>query len=388
MKATVIVFILVVLMCGGQAGAQDLPADILPVLQANPDVVLPMVRVEGGSFTMGCKSERDSDCDDDEVPVHQVSLRSFEIGRHEVTQALWEAVMGDSPSAFGGCPRCPLERVHWDAGRGLLGRPSVDFRPHAFEGNLLIEARKREANEDFSRGTLVGGLADNFGNGFSNFFPAWLRGDGLGSDEAILQRRPNLSGAARRYLNQIGLGVEELFHHVLAVPHDPAYRKPNAGALRMEWPRIPLPGWPDGEDIGAMEALLKSATYGRQLAALLDPGRPVPGVTQAPFRREMAAIAVPATYDGSNMSGEDFSITSGWGHFGAGKAVMPGQGHIIERDFLPMERGLLSDVLSILSPPTYDVYLNARTFWRNVPSAVWDYRLGGYQVLKKWLSYW
>ena len=114
MKATVIVFILVVLMCGGQAGAQDMPTDILPVLQANPDVVLPMVRVEGGSFTMGCKSERDSDCDDDEKPAHQVSLRSFEIGRHEVTQALWEAVMGDNPSAFGGCPQCPVERVHWD----------------------------------------------------------------------------------------------------------------------------------------------------------------------------------------------------------------------------------------------------------------------------------
>ena len=33
------------------------------------------------------------------------------------------------------------------------------------------------------------------------------------------------------------------------------------------------------------------------------------------------------------------------------------------------------------------IYLNARTFWRNVPAAVWTYKLGGYQVLKKWLSY-
>ena len=36
---------------------------------------------------------------------------------------------------------------------------------------------------------------------------------------------------------------------------------------------------------------------------------------------------------------------------------------------------------------TFDVYLNARTFWRNVPAAIWRYKLGGYQVLKKWLSY-
>ena len=47
-------------------------------------------------------------------------------------------------------------------------------------------------------------------------------------------RRPNLSGAARRYLEHLDLGVEDLFHHVLAVLHDPAYREANAGALRME----------------------------------------------------------------------------------------------------------------------------------------------------------
>ena len=33
------------------------------------------------------------------------------------------------------------------------------------------------------------------------------------------------------------------------------------------------------------------------------------------------------------------------------------------------------------------MYLNERTYWRNVPAAVWNYQLGGYQVLKKWLSY-
>ncbi len=40
-----------------------------------------------------------------------------------------------------------------------------------------------------------------------------------------------------------------------------------------------------------------------------------------------------------------------------------------------------------LGETTFDVYLNARTFWRNVPPSVWRYKLGGYQVLKKWLSY-
>ena len=42
---------------------------------------------------------------------------------------------------------------------------------------------------------------------------------------------------------------------------------------------------------------------------------------------------------------------------------------------------------SELGERTFDIHLNGESFWRNVPAAVWNYRLGGYQVLKKWLSY-
>ena len=45
------------------------------------------------------------------------------------------------------------------------------------------------------------------------------------------------------------------------------------------------------------------------------------------------------------------------------------------------------DVFALLGQTTLDVYLNGVAFWRNVPVHVWDYTLGGYQVLKKWLSY-
>ena len=48
----------------------------------------------------------------------------------------------------------------------------------------------------------------------------------------------------------------------------------------------------------------------------------------------------------------------------------------------------MGDAVDILgSNTTVDVHLNDNAFWRNVPSAVWGYKLGGYQVLKKWLSY-
>ena len=129
--------------------------------------------------------------------------------------------------------------LYWDAGRGLLGRPSPDYRSQAFQENMFIEARERESKEDYSRGTLIRGMADNFGNGFSNFFPTYLRVDGLFHHVSKDGLRPNLSDAAQSYLEKLGLGVEDLFHHVLAILHDPAYREANAGALRMEWPRIP-----------------------------------------------------------------------------------------------------------------------------------------------------
>ena len=47
----------------------------------------------------------------------------------------------------------------------------------------------------------------------------------------------------------------------------------------------------------------------------------------------------------------------------------------------------MGDALPALGETTVDVYINDDAFWRNVPAAVWTYKLGGYQVLKKWLSY-
>lgn len=96
---------------------------------------------------------------------------------------------------------------------------------------------------------------------------------------------------------------------------------------------------------------------------------------------------MPATTDGRNMTGDDFAVTAGWGHFGTGDAVMPGQGRIVERAYTSDEKSAMGDSLSTLGETTFDVYLNDRAFWRNVPAAVWTYKLGGYQVLKKWLSY-
>jgi len=72
-----------------------------------------MVAVQGGTFMMGCTPEQGDYCFDDEKPAHQVTVSDFYIGKYEVTQAQWMAVMGTNPSYFKG-DNLPVEKVSWD----------------------------------------------------------------------------------------------------------------------------------------------------------------------------------------------------------------------------------------------------------------------------------
>ena len=78
------------------------------------DVNFTMVYVAGGTFTMGATPEQDGDCNDDESPTHQVTLSDYYIGETEVTQQLWQAVMGSNPSEFTGDSLLPVETVSWE----------------------------------------------------------------------------------------------------------------------------------------------------------------------------------------------------------------------------------------------------------------------------------
>ncbi len=92
---------------------------------------LEMVYVEGGTFWMGAHSKKrfvgflrrepdttipnyDECAEMDEDPVHQVSLSSFRIGKTQVTQGLWRAVMGSNPSSFKKGDNYPVENVSWN----------------------------------------------------------------------------------------------------------------------------------------------------------------------------------------------------------------------------------------------------------------------------------
>lgn len=87
------------------------PSDVYKTFNIE-GIAFKMIRVDGGSFIMGGTEEQGNDVDVDERPIHQVTLSTFFIGETEVTQALWEAVMGDNPSCFKR-DDLPVENVSW-----------------------------------------------------------------------------------------------------------------------------------------------------------------------------------------------------------------------------------------------------------------------------------
>ncbi|MDR3460100.1 MAG: hypothetical protein P4N60_21955 [Verrucomicrobiae bacterium] len=138
--------------------------------------------------------------------------------------------------------------------------------------------------------------------------------------------------------------------------------------MRQDWPRVPLPK--------SREVLLASAKLGRQIAALLNTETPVDGVAKGKPRPELKTIAE------LNCSGEvNLKMTAGWGHAGQNGVTMPGKGKLVSAN-LPAG----SDAKLPWSG-THDVYLNESACWKDIPMEVWDYTIGGYQVIKKWLSY-
>jgi hypothetical protein len=224
---------------------------------------------------------------------------------------------------------------------------------------------------------------------------------------ALLPQKPeehtpvaNLSRAARNYL--AGLGVKDpngeaaaaglLWMHALAVGYSPAYLAENGDGICTDWPRVPLPA--------TKKRLGSSAALGCELAALLDTESGVKGVTEGRIRSEINVVGVVT---GSGVKTLDprkghLDVTAGWGHVGNDGATMPGRGDAREREYTKKEKDAIEvgakalgltqrAAFTCLGKTTFDVYLNGVAYWSNVPANVCRYTIGGYQVIKKWLSY-
>ncbi len=115
---------------------------VLPLLaQTSPPpkhgTQIEFVKIAPGEFTMGC-SDGDNDCAADEKPAHRVEItKAFEIGKFEVTQAQWEAVMGSNPSTIKGADR-PVETVSRDDARAFLTK--LNERNDGYHYRLPTEA--------------------------------------------------------------------------------------------------------------------------------------------------------------------------------------------------------------------------------------------------------
>lgn len=217
--------------------------------------------------------------------------------------------------------------------------------------------------------------------------------DGVFEEEHVTG---NLSGIGLPFLGSLRLepsreNAAALWLHTLAIGYSPAYLEENADGIRGDWPRIPLPASPEQFQI--------SAALGRQVADLLDTEQAVPRVTAGVLRTELRGIASLSRIDGKPLEpGEDFSVTAGWGHAGKNGVTMPGRGKLFHRERTAKEhaelvQGIaslgLSDEAAIarLGSAVVDVYLNDRCAWTGIPEKVWELYIGGYQVIKKWLSY-
>jgi len=279
---------------------------------------------------------------------------------------------------------------YYSAVRPLWNEPRPTYWPQCWEGNAFISARPaRVSDPEGVPINFVSVIGDNDAlKGHAYYFPIQIISlnsfTPTGPQQTLLHlddhQTPtaNMSPQARAYLAALGFPdpdtdkptAELLWMHALAIGCSPAYLTENADGIRQDWPRIPLPGWPN-PPAEVAPLLAASADLGRRVAALLDTERDVPGVTGlVGVRADLQPVGVLKTV--GNQA--DFRVTAGWGHKGQGGVTMPG-------------RGRAEPCMGADGTPALNVYLNATTYWANVPKAVWEYTIGGYQVMKKWLSY-
>ena len=277
--------------------------------------------------------------------------------------------------------------IYWEPETKLLGRPSPDYFPHVFQENPVFAAthHNRKSYDPPILSTQLCCL--HIIERSANIFPMLLKettnghtlfGEDTGREcHEFGDHCANLTDAAVDYLTSRGKvkATPSLFFHSLAMLHAPNYAIENADALRQDWPRVPLPN--------DAKLLKSSGELGLKLAALLDSEQQVAGVTAGKIRKEIGLVGAPSGF----KSDAHLAVTAHWGIAGKGGICMPSYGKAVERAYTPEELAAIGDGAAQLGETTFDIYLNDAAYWKNVPKAVWEYTLGGYQVLKKWLSY-
>ncbi len=122
-----------------------------------------MIKVDGGTFQMGATSEQGNDADNDEKPVHSVTLSDYYIGETEVTQELWQAVMGSNPSYSKGSKK-PVENVSWNDCKEFITKlnrlTGKNFRlPTEAEWEYAARGGNKSKGYKYSGSNTIGNVA-------------------------------------------------------------------------------------------------------------------------------------------------------------------------------------------------------------------------------------
>jgi hypothetical protein len=284
--------------------------------------------------------------------------------------------------------------------RPIWRRPRPEYFKQAWSGNSFLLSRFKAHNNPkntpmyFSQGLCdYHCIAPNVG-AFALFIRREIATDLEPDENGVMQVKSrtetmaNLSGKARAYLNELGFAAPDednevaalIWRHALAIGYAPQYRAEHADGLASDWPRVPLPA--------DSELLRASATLGAQVAALLDVAKPFPGINSGALRPELLPLGALQRVDGKGLQPDkgDLKIEVNWGFHDHKKSVMAGQGKVVERTPDAKERAAL-DSLGLNEELVCDIYLNERVYWSAVPKGAWQFIIGGYQVMKKWLSY-
>ena len=271
--------------------------------------------------------------------------------------------------------------LYWELEAKLLNERRADFAQHVFDGNIfLFTSNEREKLSGFDRVFISQSAGEkHLLRPDSCPIPLYLRH----TDYNHIEAEPNIKSAilaalcsrhqiplyaddGHTYSSQAFACAEGLFYHILAILWSPAYRAENEAALRQDWPRVPIPA-----ERGLLAA---SAGLGRTVAELLLPDKPVRGVTCGTIRPELRPLGLPCKVGGGNIDPDaDLKVEATWGFFGAKNAVMCGKGKTAPAAADPQN--------------AIDIFINDKVYWSHVPLDVWTMTIGGYPVIKKWLSY-
>jgi Type ISP C-terminal specificity domain len=260
--------------------------------------------------------------------------------------------------------------------RYLYWVPEVDspearqYRRHIHEANGWLAIR-RTPLRDWSPPYFSTALGSSWVmGGPTAFFPMHLRPEpGISALRKSSSDQPgslNLSQRALAVAGELGAVGPVPFYHTLAILHSPRYRQEHADALLLDWPRVPVSA--------EREAFVCSAELGYRVAAELSMEWEWETYAEGPSPGVLRVLARLTREDGGvpDPDAGELDLTAGWGP--------------VERSYTEEERSALGAAVTLLGDSTFDVHLNRRAYWKNVPSRVWRYTLGGYQVIKEWLS--